>query len=106
MAKITKIIIEVDGKVEDGKLVITLEEAKALKEALDELLEKEVEKEYVPYIVTPYNPWQWGRTYTYYTTEPNAIKVIPMWEGGLRTTTGGGCARVPGSTWTNEWNGR
>ena len=112
MSKITGIILEVDGRFENGKLILTIEEAKALKDALDELMDKEVEirKEYIPY--TPYNPYPiYPYTYRYYyydgtyTTDGNSsIKVTPMWEGGLRTTTGGCAQSLGGVPWTNDWS--
>jgi len=54
MAKIAKIVIETNGELEDGKLTISLKEAKELQKLLNELLEKEIVKEYVPYYPYPY----------------------------------------------------
>lgn len=115
MSKITGIILDVDGRFENGKLILTIEEAKALKEALDELMDKEVEvrKEYIPY--TPYNPYPiYPYTYRYYdgtyTVGDSPIKITPMWEVGLRTTTGGGCAPSVPNDWSisssNDYLGR
>jgi len=54
MAKIAKIVIETDGELEDGKLTISLKEAKELQKLLNGLLEKEIVKEYVPYYTITY----------------------------------------------------
>ena len=73
MAKIAKIVIETNGELEDGKLTISLKEAKELKALLDGLLEKEIVKEYVPYYPYPYvyepykiYPWTYPQA-PYYT---------------------------------------
>jgi hypothetical protein len=90
MAKIEKIIIDVEGKIDaGGKLVITLDEAKSLKAALDELLEPEEKITYIPY--QPYiQP---------YTIPYNPYPTITWCENGLRTTSGGS-GRV-GDTYTS-----
>ena len=63
MAKIAKIIIETDGELQDGKLTISLKEAKELQKLLNELLEQEVrivkEKEYIPYYPYTYPRWEY-----------------------------------------------
>jgi hypothetical protein len=66
MTEITKIVIDINGKMEDGKLSISLEEAKALKNILDTLFEKDKEYIYVPYTVEPYRIYPYSPSYPQY----------------------------------------
>ena len=104
MIKLERIIIDVNGQ----EIRLTIKEARELKEALDELFEKEVEiqKEYVPYYPYPYNPYpHYYPTYTTYTIDSSQIKITPMWENGLRTTSGGCAQSLGGIPWTDgSWS--
>jgi len=67
---IAKITIEIDGKLnKEGNLVLSLEEAKELKELLDTLFEKEIEKVFIPY---HYPRWEYV-PYTYPYSSPYTI---------------------------------
>ena len=108
MAKIEKIVIDVEGKIEHGKLVVTLEEAKSLKAALDELLEVEEKTVYIPYTpyVQPYvQPQPWGAYPTITWCDTGSVIYR---ENGLRTTSGGGGGSyaIPLGTggWYDSWN--
>lgn len=69
---IKKIELDLGGK----RVSLTLEQAKKLKSALDELFGAKVEKKYISYPIEPYRPrrWDWERPYrldwkeSYYTT--------------------------------------
>jgi hypothetical protein len=78
MAKIAKIVIETDGELEDGKLTISLKEAKELQKLLNGLLEKEIVKEYVPYYPSPY-VYEPYKIYPY--TYPQSPYYTITWEG-------------------------
>ena len=80
MAKVTKLVIDIDGKLEDGKLALSVEEARNLKKLLDELFGGQEKITYIPYYTEPY------RIYPY------TVKIgdYPGWYGtstvGVTTT--------------------
>ena len=88
MAKIAKIVIETNGELEDGKLTISLKEAKELQALLNELLEKEIVKEYVPYYPYPY-------VYEPYKVYPYTYPQAPYYTVTYGTNT-------DGQTWTQK----
>ena len=103
MIKLKRIVLDINGH----EFSLTVEDAKALKEALDEIFEKEVEKEYVPYYPYPYSPYTYRYIYPYgtYTIDCSEVQMNPTWEG-LRTTSGGRCAQsLGGIPWTDgSWS--
>jgi len=74
MTEITKIVIDIDGEMEDGKLSISLEEAKVLKNLLDTLFEKNEKYVYVPYTTEPYRIYPYYYTITCSNTTMNCSK--------------------------------
>jgi len=108
MIKLKRIVLDINGH----EFSLTLEDAKALKDALDEIFEKEVEKEFVPYYPYPYGHPYTSPYYTYpytygtYTIDTSEITITPTWEGGLRTMSGGGCGQsLGGIPWTDgSWS--
>jgi len=100
MIKLKRIVLDINGH----EFSLTLEDAKALKEALDEIFEKEVEKEYIPYYPYPYSPYTYRYTYPYgtYTIDCSEVKIVPMWE----SPTGTDCSQfLGGITWTDgSWS--